>query len=87
MFDVKVWMWSLGTASAVSFVLCVLYGLVTPEPLHMHEFLELVLPGFRWLSLGSFALGLVESFLWGAYAGIVFVPIHNFFHRRWGDAA
>lgn len=86
MFNVKVWMWSLGAASALSFVLCVLYGLVTPESLHMHEFLEMVLPGFRWLSPGSFVLGLVESFLWGAYAGIVFVPIHNFFHRRWGTA-
>ena len=29
-------------------------------------------------------LGLIESFLWGFYAGIVYVPIYNFLQRRWG---
>jgi hypothetical protein len=28
-------------------------------------------------------LGLVESFLYGAYAGLVFTPIHNFIARRY----
>lgn len=87
MFDLKVWLWSLGSASALSFVLCVLWGLVTPESLHMHRFLEIVLPGFEWLSVGGFLLGLIESFLWGAYAGVVFVPLHNFFHRKWVGGA
>jgi hypothetical protein len=31
----KVMTWSLGLFSAVSFVLCVLYGLAVPETLHM----------------------------------------------------
>jgi hypothetical protein len=70
--------------SAVSFVLCVLWGLVTPQSLHMHGFLEAVLPGFAWLSVGSFFVGLIESAIWGAYGAIVFVPIHNFFYRKWG---
>jgi hypothetical protein len=48
----------------------------------MHTFLEQVLPGFKWLTLQGFGIGLVESFLYGAYAGLVFVPIHNFFVRR-----
>ncbi len=74
--------WSLGLFGAVTFVLCVLYGLVVPAALHMTQFLEITLPGFRWLSLGSFLLGLVESFLYGAYAGLVFVPIYNFVARR-----
>lgn len=34
------------------------------------------MPG--WLTAGSFVLGLVESFLYGAYAGLVFTPIDNF---------
>jgi hypothetical protein len=38
----------------------------------------MVLPGFRWLSPASFVLGLVESFLWGVYLGVVFTPIYNF---------
>jgi hypothetical protein len=29
-------------------------------------------------------VGLVESFLYGAYAGLLFVPLHNLFYRRWG---
>jgi uncharacterized protein DUF5676 len=86
MLNIKVMTWSLGTFGAVSFVLCVLYGLVAPGALHMHEFLEAVLPGFRWLTLGGFALGLVESFLWGAYVGLVFTPIYNFFRRRLAPA-
>jgi 2TM family of unknown function (DUF5676) len=83
MFNLKVWLWSLGLASTVSFALCVLWGLVTPESLHMHELLENVLPGFEWLSVGSFFVGLIGSFLWGAYAALVFVPLHNYFFRKW----
>lgn len=83
MLHLKVWTWSAGLAAAVSFALCVLWGLITPEALHMHEFLETVLPGFSWISPGDFAVGLIESFLWGAYGALVFVPIHNFLYRRW----
>lgn len=87
MFKIKVWLWALGLASAVSFVLCVVWGLLTPESLHMHPFLEAVLPGFEWISIGSFFIGLIESFLWGAYAALVFVPLHNYFFRKWGGAS
>jgi hypothetical protein len=87
MLNWKVLAWALGLFSAVSFVLCVLYGLVVPKTLHMVQFLEITLPGFRWLSAGSFVLGLVESFLYGAYAGLVFAPIYNFVARRWGEPA
>lgn len=80
----KVVTWALGLFGAVTFVLCVLYGLVVPKTLHMVQFLEITLPGFRWLSVGSFVLGLVESFLYGVYAGLVFVPIYNFVAGRCG---
>ena len=78
----KVMTWSLGLFGAVSFVLCVIYGLIVPRALHSVQFLEMVLPGFHWLSLGSFVLGLVESFLWGVYFGLIFSPIYNFVARR-----
>jgi len=74
--------WALCTFTTVSYVLCVIYGLVTPSSIHMRPFLETVLPAFRWLTVRSFFLGLVESFLWGAYVGLVFVPIYNAFDRR-----
>jgi hypothetical protein len=81
--NLKVVIWSLGLFGAVSFVVCVIYGLLVPETLHMKQLLEVILPGFRWLSLGSFVLGLVESFLYGVYAGLVYVPLYNALHRRW----
>jgi hypothetical protein len=75
--------WSLGLFTSVTFIVCVVYGLVLPTAFHMTQFLEITLPGFRWLSVGSFILGLVETFLYGAYAGLVFTGIHNFVRRRW----
>lgn len=83
MLNLKVVTWSLALFGAVTFVVCVAYGLVVPESLHMASFLEAVLPGFTWLTLPGFLLGLVESFLYGVYVGIVYVPIHNRLARRW----
>jgi len=87
MLNVKIMTWSLALFGAVTFVACILYGLVVPESLHMTGFLQAVLPGFRWLTLGSFLIGVVESFLYGAYAGLVFVPIHNMVARRLREPA
>ena len=84
MLNIKIVSWSLGLFTAISFVLCVIYGLLVPPSLHMAPFLEAVLRAFTWLTLGGFFLGLIESFLYGVYAGLVFVPIHNFLTRRWG---
>jgi hypothetical protein len=86
MLNIKVVSWALGLSGAISFVVCVLYGLVTPQSLHMHPFLEQVLPGFKWLTWWGFLLGLAESFLYGVYAAIVFVPIYNLLTKRFGDA-
>ncbi len=87
MLNLKVVCWSLALATAVSFIVCVAWGLVTPESLHMHAFLEQILPAFKWLTWWGFLLGLVESFLYGIYAGLVYVPIHNMLMRRWGSPA
>lgn len=77
----KVTTLSLGLYGAVTFTLCVLYGLVAPASLHASQLLEAVLPGFRWLSLGSFVLGLVESFIFGVYAATVFTLLYNWVLR------
>ena len=81
MLRIKTVSLSLGLTFAVSFVICILWGLLLPEQLHMHEFLQYVLPGFTWISFGSAVLGLVESFLFGVYFGVVYVPIHNWLNR------
>ncbi len=84
MLNTKLITWALGIFAANTFVLCVIYGLVTLKSLHMRYFLEMVLPAFKWLTWWGFLLGLVESFLYGAYAGLVYCPIYNWLHRRWG---
>ncbi len=86
MLNTKVVTWSLALFSAVTFLVCIAFGLIVPESLHMTAFLEQMLPGFRWLTPAGFAIGLVEAFLYGAYAGLVFTPIHNALWRRWGGA-
>lgn len=82
MLNLKVVTWSLALFGAVTFTVCVLYGLIVPESLHMTSFLEAVLPGFVWLTPLGFLIGLVESFLYGVYAGVVYVPIHNALTNR-----
>lgn len=75
--------WSLAIFSSVTYLTCILYGLIAPESLHMHQFLEILLPGYKWKSLPGFFVGLLESFLYGAYTGLVYVPIYNFLLRKW----
>ena len=87
MLNIRVVTWALGTFALVSYLVCILYGLIVPERLHMTRFLEITLPGFRWLTFGGFLVGLVESFLYGVYAGLVFTPIYNYFHRRWAEGS
>lgn len=87
MTNSKVLSWSLASFCAFTFLLCVTYGLIAPESLHLSRALEVVLPGFRWLTPGSVVLGLAEAFLYGAYAGLVFAPLYNFFCRRLGRPA
>jgi len=72
---------ALGLLGAITFTLCMLWDLALPA-YAMTRVWELVLPGFRGISLASFALGLVESFLYGVYAGVVFGPIYNWLSRR-----
>ena len=59
--NIRVVTWSLASFTSFSFVACVLYGLIVSESFHAVQFLEIVLPGFKWLSIGSFLIGLVES--------------------------
>lgn len=85
MINLKLTTIALSVFLSISFILCVLFGLATPQSVHMSQFLQNVLPGFKWLSIGSFILGLVESFLWGTYIGLVFTLVYNFLYRRWAQ--
>ena len=50
MLNTRVVSWALGLWAAISFVVCVAYGLIVPESLHNRAFLEQVLPAFKWLT-------------------------------------
>jgi hypothetical protein len=69
---------SLGLFLAISFVLCIALALIVPDA-GLHR------PWHSWLTWPSFFLGLCESFAYGLYAGIVFVPLYNFFARVGAD--
>jgi uncharacterized protein DUF5676 len=84
MLNIKVVTWSLAIFVTIAYLSCIAFGLITPDSIHMTGFLEQVLPGFRWLTLTGFLLGLVESFLYGFYAGIVFVPVYNAMWKKFG---
>jgi len=72
---------SLGLFLAITFGLCVGYGLLFPgDP--MYPAWAPFLPGFSWLSWGSFLLGLGESFAYGWYGALVFAPLYNYFASR-----
>ena len=83
MLNIKVVTWSLAIWTAFSYLFCVVYGLLTPSGVHMSAFLLQVLPGYELHSWRGFIVGLIQSFLYGADAGLVYVPVYNFLHRRW----
>jgi hypothetical protein len=87
MLNWKVVTQSLASFSAIVFVLCVAYGLLVPAAFHPSWMLEAMLPGFRWLSIGSFVLGLIESALYGAFAGALYSVLYNYFAGRAGHEA
>lgn len=73
---------ALSLLFAISFVLCMLWGFVTPESLHMDKAWELVLPGFHMGSPIAMLIGLVEAYLFGWFFAVVFVPLYNFFSKE-----
>ena len=84
MLNIKVWAMSLGCWMAATFTICVLGGVIAPDLPIPHRTLELLLPAFRWISWGSFVLGLAETFVFGVYAGWLLASLHNLFARGWG---
>ena len=70
--------WSLSLFLALSFVLCVLLGLVVPN-FGLHQPWLQFFPGFTWLTWPSFLLGLIESFAYGRYVALISGPLFSFF--------
>ena len=72
---------ALGLLLSLSFVVCVIFGLIFPSASMYQVWLPL-LPGVAWISWSSVLLGVVETFAYGWYIAIIFVPLYNFFLPR-----
>ena len=70
---------------AIGYVVCVSYDLLFGA--HMYRAWVDLLPGFHWISWGSFAIGLAETSVYGILFGVVFAPLYNFFLVRVGRHA
>lgn len=66
---------------AITFTLCVGFDLLFPAHA-MYQSWQNLLPGFHWISWGSFLLGVVESYGYGWYAALIWVPLYNVAARR-----
>lgn len=75
--DGKVLGAAMGSFLALAYVACVSYDLVFGQT--MYRAWIALLPGVAWLSSGTFCLGLVETFVYGLFFGLVFAPLYNFF--------
>ena len=71
-----------GVMDQTTFALCVVFGLLAPARFHAAWLLEAILPGFTWLTVSTFMLGLIETALYGAWAGLLFSALYNYFARR-----
>jgi len=60
----------------ITFILCVGFDLMFPDHA-MYEVWAKLLPGFKWLSWESFFLGVLESYSYGWYFAVIWVPIYN----------
>lgn len=78
--DVKAVSLTLAISFSIVYILCVLYGIVSPTELHVALFETL--PFFKWLDPASFLIGLAESFVAGLFYGTIVVLIYNYFVRR-----
>lgn len=66
---------------SISFTLCVVFDLLFPQHAMYETWLKL-LPGFEWISWQSFFLGLVESYMYGWFIALIWVPLYNFFGSK-----
>jgi hypothetical protein len=72
---------ALSTFMAVTYALCVLYGVALTDGVVHSTLLPMLLPGFVWIDWSSFFIGLLWSYAYGWYIAIVFVPLYNLFAK------
>ena len=66
---------------AITFAVCVAFDLLFPAHA-MYQAWQKLLPGFEWITWKSFFIGLVESYGYGWYFTLIWVPLYNFVAAR-----
>ena len=61
-----------------AYLACLALALIWPDG-NLHKPWLQFFPGFAWTWLGIL-IGLVESFVYGFFSGIIFAPIYNFYN-------
>ena len=78
----RISLWAVGHATSlfltITFALCVGFDLLFPAHA-MYQAWQRLLPGFTWISWSSLCLGLVESYGYGWYVALIWVPLYNVF--------
>ena len=72
---------SINTFFAISFLGCILLGIVVPDGVMHTPWLQ-YFPYFEWLTVGSIVIGLVWTQLYGWWTAPVFGSLFNFFAGR-----
>ena len=68
--------WALSLFLALTYLVCIAFDLIFPG-YAMYETWSGLLPGFVWLTPVGFTIGLIESFLYGWYAALIFGGLYN----------
>jgi 2TM family of unknown function (DUF5676) len=72
---------SLSSFFAISFIGCLLLGLIVPES-GMHRPWLQFFPGFEWITARGVVIGLVWTQIYGWYTALVLGSLYNFFAER-----
>ena len=78
--SLKKYGWKCVLGAEVAYVLCVLGGFLplrSAQGIELHQRLFETLPGFTWISIGSFMLGVFYIFVFAWIFGSYFVWMHN----------
>jgi len=69
---------ALASFGVITYVLCIIVDFIIPQ-WRMDALWEMLLPGFTWITFGSFFIGLIGVIAYGFYTAAVFVPVYNYF--------
>ena len=80
--QILIWGWTLSLFLLFSYLICIGFGLLAPQSMHMREAWAPWLPGFEWLTVQGFLAGAIGSFLYGWYIALLVIPLRAWISRK-----